>query len=84
MEARRQWGVEFPAAAAVYGNAQVAASGGMASSGYRSGVTTIYENHDRYNRYTEQAAAHAGHSKSSQAYTYILTKLEKRTSGSSA
>ncbi len=65
------------AAAAVYGNAQVAASGGMGSSGYSSGVDTIQSSLDRYNRYTEKAAARAGSSKSSERYTYILTKVEK-------
>jgi hypothetical protein len=65
------------AAAALYGNGQVAASGGLASSGYSSGVSTIHSNLDRYNQYTEKAAKRAGSSKSSQAYTYILTKLDK-------
>lgn len=64
------------AAAAVYGNGQ-AAAGGYGSSGYTSGVNTIHDNLDRYNKYTEKAAARAGHSKASQAYTYVLTKLEK-------
>lgn len=65
------------AAAAVYGNAQVAAGGGYGSSSYGSGVSTIHSNLDRYNSYTEKASARAGSSKSSQAYTYIITKLEK-------
>jgi outer membrane protein assembly factor BamB len=65
------------AAAAVYGNAQVAASGGYASGGYSQGVNTIHSNLDRYNKYTEQAARRAGGAQSSQAYTYILTKVEK-------
>ena len=65
------------AAAAVYGNAQVAASGGMGSSGYSSGVNTIHTNLDSYNKYTEQAARRAGSAKTSEAYTYILTKVEK-------
>ncbi|MBL9194701.1 MAG: PQQ-binding-like beta-propeller repeat protein [Opitutaceae bacterium] len=65
------------AAAAVYGNGQVAASGGFATSGYSSGVNTIHSNLDRYNAYTEKAIARAGSSKSSQNYTYIITKLEK-------
>lgn len=65
------------AAAAVYGNAQAAASGGIGSSGYNSGVSTIHSNLDRYNTYTEKAATRAGSSKSSTAYTYILTNVEK-------
>jgi hypothetical protein len=65
------------AAAAVYGNGQAAASGGFGSSGYSSGVNTIHSNLDRYNKYTENAARRAGGSKSSQSYTYVLTKVEK-------
>ncbi len=65
------------AAAALYGNAQVAASGGYASGGYSSGVNTIHSNLDRYNNYTEKAAKRAGGSKSSESYTYILTKVNK-------
>ncbi len=65
------------AAAAVYGNAQVAASGGMGSSGYNSGVDTIHSNLDRYNSYTEKLSKRAGGVKSSEAYSYILTKVEK-------
>jgi outer membrane protein assembly factor BamB len=65
------------AAAAVYGNAQVAASGGMGSSGYNDGVSTIHSNLDRYNSYTEKRAARIGGSKSAQSYTYILTNVEK-------
>ncbi|MBL9188277.1 MAG: PQQ-binding-like beta-propeller repeat protein [Opitutaceae bacterium] len=65
------------AAAAVYGNGQAAASGGFGSSGYNSGVNTIHSNLGSYNSYTEKAARRAGGSKSSQSYTYILTKVEK-------
>ena len=65
------------AAAAVYGNAQVAASGGMGSSGYNSGVNTIHSNLDSYNKFTEKAAKRAGGVKSSESYSYILTKVEK-------
>lgn len=65
------------AAAAVYGNGQVAASGGMGSSGYSSGVNTIHSNLDRYNSYTEKLAKRAGGVKSSVAYSYVLTKVEK-------
>ena len=65
------------AAAAVSGNGQVAASGGMASSGYNSGVNTIHSNLDRYNSYTEKLSKRAGGVKSSEAYSYILTKVEK-------
>jgi outer membrane protein assembly factor BamB len=65
------------AAAALYGNGQVAASGGFGSSGYSSGLNTIHSNLDRYNQYTEKAAARAGQSKSASGYTYILTTVEK-------
>jgi len=65
------------AAAGVYGNAQAAASGGFGSSGYNSGVNTIHGNLDRYNNYTEKAAKRAGGVKASEAYSYILTKVEK-------
>ena len=65
------------AAAAVYGNGQVAASGGLGSGGYNSGVNTIHSNLDRYNSYTEKLAKRAGGVKSSEAYAYILTKVEK-------
>ena len=65
------------AAAALYGNGQVAASGGFASGGYSSGVNTIHSNLDRYNQYTEKAAKRAGGSKAAGGYTYIVTKLEK-------
>lgn len=65
------------AAAAVYGNAQVATSGGLGSSGYNSGVSTIHSNLDSYNRYTEKLSQRAGGVKSSEAYSYILTKVEK-------
>ena len=65
------------AIAAVAGNGQVMASGGMGTSGYNSGVSTIHTNLDSYNRYTEKLAARAGGSKASEAYAYILTKVEK-------
>ena len=65
------------ALAAVGGNAQVAASGGIGTSGYSSGVSTIHSNLDSYNRYTEKAAARAGQSKATESYAYILTKVEK-------
>ena len=65
------------AAAAVYGNGQAMASGGIGSSGYNSGVNTIHSNLDRYNSYTEKATKRAGGSKSSEAYTYIITNVEK-------
>jgi outer membrane protein assembly factor BamB len=65
------------AAAAVYGNAQAAASGGIGSSGYNDGVNTIHSNLARYNSYTEKRAARIGGSKSAQSYTYILTNVEK-------
>ena len=65
------------ALAAVGGNAQVAASGGLGSSGYSSGVSTIQSNLESYNNYTEKLAKRAGGVKSSEAYSYILTKVEK-------
>lgn len=65
------------AVAAVGGNAQAAASGGFGSSGYSSGVNTIHSNLDRYNSYTEKAAKRAGGAKSSESYSYVLTKVEK-------
>jgi outer membrane protein assembly factor BamB len=65
------------AAAALAGNAQAATSGGIGTSGYSSGVNTIHSNLGSYNAYTEKAARRAGGSKSSAAYTYILTKVEK-------
>jgi outer membrane protein assembly factor BamB len=63
------------AAAALYGNAQVAASGSY--SGASSGVNTIQSSLDRYYNYTEKAAKRAGQSKATAAYTYILTSVEK-------
>ncbi|MBL9201176.1 MAG: PQQ-binding-like beta-propeller repeat protein [Opitutaceae bacterium] len=63
------------AAAAVYGNAQVASSGGYGMS-HNSGVNTIHSNLSSYNSYTEKLARR-GQSKSSQGFSYILTKLEK-------
>ncbi len=65
------------AVAALGGNAQAAASGGIGSSGYSSGVSTIHSNLDSYNKYTENAAKRAGGTKSSETYSYILTKVEK-------
>lgn len=65
------------AAAALYGNAQVAAGGGMGSSSYSSGVSTIHSNLDNYNAYTERANARAAGSKATQSYAYVLTKVEK-------
>jgi len=65
------------AAAAVYGNGQAAASGGFGSSGYNSGVNTIHSNLDRYNSYTEKAAKRAGGTKASEAYSYVITNVEK-------
>ena len=63
------------AAAALYGNAQVAASSSY--SGASSGVNTIQSSLDRYYNYTEKAAKRAGQSKATDAYTYILTSVEK-------
>ncbi|MBI5772103.1 MAG: PQQ-binding-like beta-propeller repeat protein [Verrucomicrobia bacterium] len=65
------------AAAALYGNGQVAMSGGLGSSGYSSGVNTIHSNLDSYNKYTEKSAARAGSSKTAAGYTYVLTTVEK-------
>ena len=55
----------------------IAASRGIGSSGYSSGVNTIHSNLDSYNKYTEKLAKRAGGVKSSEAYSYILTKVEK-------
>ena len=65
------------ALAAVGGNAQVAASGGFGSSGYNDGVSNIQGSLDGYNRYSEKAAKRAGGVKTSEKYSYILTKVEK-------
>ncbi|MEY2881362.1 MAG: hypothetical protein RLZZ15_3742 [Verrucomicrobiota bacterium] len=65
------------ALAAVGGNAQAATSGGFGSSGYNSGVSNIHSSLDRYNTYTEKAAKRAGSLKTSEAYSYVLTKVEK-------
>ncbi len=65
------------AVAAVAGNAQVAASGGIGTSGYNDGVSTIHRNLDSYNKYTEKLAQRAGGAKASETYSYILTKVEK-------
>jgi hypothetical protein len=59
------------AAAAVYGNGQAAAGS------YNSGVSTIHSNLDRYNSYTEKAAKRAGGTKASEAYSYVITNVEK-------
>ncbi len=64
------------ALAAVGGNAQVATSG-FGSSGYSNGISTIHSNIDSYNSYTEKAAKRAGGVKTSEKYSYILTKVEK-------
>jgi hypothetical protein len=66
------------AAAAVYGNGQAAASGGFGSSGYSSGVNTIHSNLDRYNKlHRANSRSAPAASKSSVAYSYVLTKVEK-------
>lgn len=64
------------AAASFVGNAQVAQNGGILNSGGQQGMENIQSALDRYNRYTEKQAA-KGESKGSEAYAYILTKLEK-------
>ncbi|MSU72163.1 MAG: hypothetical protein EXS43_07455 [Opitutus sp.] len=56
---------------------QRSGGGGRGSSGYNSGINTIHSNLDRYNSYTEKAKKRAGGSKSSEAYTYIITNVEK-------
>lgn len=68
------------AAASVYGNAQVAASGSVLTSQGNQGMRNIQSSLDRYNRYTERRAARSG-SRSSDSYTYILTKLEGKGKG---
>jgi hypothetical protein len=40
-------------------------------------VSTIHSNLDRYNSYTEKAAKRAGGTKASEAYSYVITNVEK-------
>lgn len=63
-------------ASSAYGNAQVGSST-FGSSQNSDGIKNIQSGLDNYNRYTEKRALRAGGSKSSEAYTYILTKLGK-------
>jgi outer membrane protein assembly factor BamB len=64
------------ALAAVGGNAQVAASGGIGSSGFSDGVSNIQGALDSYNRYTERVSQRI-HSRQSESFSYILTNVEE-------
>ena len=65
------------AASSALGNAQVAQHGSILTSGGQQGMNTIQTGLDRYNRYTEKRAALMAQSKSTAAYSYILTKIGK-------
>lgn len=65
------------ALSSLQGNAQVAANGGIMNSGGQQGMNNIQSALDRYNSYTEKRAAKAGGSKSTETYSYIVTKLPK-------
>lgn len=65
------------ALASAQGNLQVAQNGGIMNSGGQQGMNNIQQALDRYNSYTEKRAALAGGTKSSESYTYIVTKLPK-------
>ncbi len=65
------------ALSSLQGNAQVAQSGGILTSGGQDGVNTIQQGLDRFNRYSEQRAAKIGGAKTTDSFSYILTKLEK-------
>ncbi len=61
------------AAQGVAGNAQAMASGGIGSSGYNSGVSTIHSGLDNYNVY---AAKRANATAGTVLRTYVLTNVE--------
>jgi hypothetical protein len=63
-------------ASSAYGNAQVGSST-FGSSQNSDGIKNIQSGLDRYNSYSEKRALRIGGSKSSESYTYILTKLGK-------
>ncbi len=65
------------AAASAVGNAQVAQSGSILTTQGSQGMNNIQSALDRYNSYTEKRAARLAQSKSTDAYTYILTKVGK-------
>lgn len=65
------------AAASLAGNAQVAQNGSVLTSGGRQGMENIQSALDRYNSYTEKRAQALAQASSTEAYTYILTKLGK-------
>jgi hypothetical protein len=65
------------AAASLAGNAQVAQSGSVLTSGGQRGMDLIQSSLDRYNSYTEKRAKQLSQASSTEAYTYILTKLGK-------
>lgn len=67
-------------AASAQGNA-TAAPHSYGSSGYNRGANLVQSSLDRYNRFTEKRAARAAGSKSSDAYTYILTNVDKKGVG---
>jgi outer membrane protein assembly factor BamB len=58
---------------AVAGNAQVAASGGIGSSGYNNGVGTIQSGLDNYNDYTQKRISAT---QSVQSRTFVLSSIE--------
>ncbi len=62
------------AAQGLAGNAQVAASGGVGTSGWSSGVDTIHGGLDNYNSY--RARQGAAHTASGTARSYLLTSVE--------
>lgn len=62
------------AAQGLAGNAQVAASGGIGSSGYSSGVSQIHTGLDSYNKY--RADRGASHTTSNSTCSYLLTSVE--------
>jgi outer membrane protein assembly factor BamB len=65
------------AAASLAGNAQVAQNGSVLTSGGRQGMENIQSALDRYNRYTEKRGQQLAQASSTDAYTYILTKVGK-------
>ncbi len=65
------------AAASFAGNAQVAQNGSIMTSGGQQGMDLIQSSLDRYNSYTEKRAKQLAQASSTEAYTYILTKIGK-------
>jgi len=62
------------AAQGLAGNAQVAASGGVGTSGWSSGVDTIHGGLDNYNKYRAQQGA--AHTTNGTSRSYLLTSVE--------